>query len=93
MKFVKSALILILTVCVFGAAMFGLNKLTGPIIEANQAGAELAPLLASWPEGSSFGKDALIYDSANASASSLTASARRYSRSTARQTARALPFR
>lgn len=72
MKFVKSALILILTVCVFGAAMLGLNKLTGPIIEANQAGAELAPLLAVMPEGSSFGKDALIYDSANASASSLT---------------------
>ncbi len=72
MKFVKSALILILTVCVFGAAMFGLNKLTGPIIEANQAGAELAPLLAVMPEGSSFGKDALIYDSTNASASSLT---------------------
>ena len=51
MKFVKSALILILTVCVFGAAMFGLNKLTGPIIAANQAGAELAPLLAVMPEG------------------------------------------
>ena len=72
MKFLKSALSLLLIVVVFGAAMFGLNFYTGPLIEANQAGDALAPLLAVMPEGSAFDADALIYDEADAAASTLT---------------------
>ena len=51
--------------------MFGLNLYTAPIFEANNAGAEFAPLLAVMPEGAEFDGDALIYDSANATASAL----------------------
>ena len=60
--FIKASIILVAIVLVFSAAMFGLNFLTGPIIEANNAGAALAPLLAVMPEGASFGSDALITD-------------------------------
>ena len=45
MKLVKTLAILLVIVIVFGAAMFGLNFYTGPIIEKNNAGAEFAPLL------------------------------------------------
>lgn len=72
MKLIKTILILLVICAVFGAAMFGINFYTGPMIEANNAGAELAPLLAVMPEGASFGGDALIYSSADPSASSLT---------------------
>ena len=72
MDFVKSALSLILVVAVFTGAMFGLNFYTGPLVEANQAGNALAPLLAVMPEGSSFGADALVYDASDAAASGLT---------------------
>ena len=74
MKFsniVKSALTLFVIVAIFGAAAFGLNFYTAPIIEQNNAGAALAPLLAVMPEGSSFGADAMIYDAENPSASTL----------------------
>jgi hypothetical protein len=74
MKFsdlIKMIVTLLVIVVVFGAAMFGLNFHTAPLIEANNAGAELAPLLAVMPEGATFGGDALIYDAANASASTL----------------------
>lgn len=71
MKLIKTILILLVICAVFGAAMFGINFYTGPMIEANNAGAELAPLLAVMPEGASFGSDALIYSSADPSASSL----------------------
>ena len=73
MKLLKTILILLIIVAVFGGVMFGLNFYTGPIIDANNAGAELAPLLAVMPEGAEFGGDALLYSSENASASSLTA--------------------
>lgn len=72
MKFLKSALSLLLILAVFGLAMFGLNFYTGPLVEANQAGDALAPLLAVMPEGSSFDGDALVYDSADAASSALT---------------------
>lgn len=72
MKLLKTILILLIIVAVFGGAMFGLNFYTGPIIEANNAGAELAPLLAVMPEGAEFGEGALIYSSENAAASTLT---------------------
>lgn len=62
MKLIKTILISLVICAVFGAAMFGINFYTGPIIEANNAGAELAPLLAVMPDGASFGADALIYD-------------------------------
>ena len=70
-SFVITTAILLAIMVVFGAAAFALNLYTGPIIEANNAGAELAPLLAVMPEGASFGADALVYDASNASASSL----------------------
>ncbi|MEE0969982.1 MAG: hypothetical protein U0M06_11485 [Clostridia bacterium] len=61
MKLIKTLIILLVIVLLFGVAMFALNLHTAPIIESNNAGAELAPLLAVMPEGSSFGGDALIY--------------------------------
>ncbi len=72
MHLLKTFGILLIVIAIFGGAMFGLNFYTGPIIEANNAGAEFAPLLAVMPEGAKFDGDALIYDSANAGASSLT---------------------
>ena len=50
----KTIAILLCIVAVFGVAMFGLNFLTGPIIEANNKGAEFAPLLAVMPEAENF---------------------------------------
>lgn len=70
-RILTTALIIFIISVTFGGAMFGLNFITGPMIEANNAGAELAPLLAVMPEGAEFGSDALIYDSNNASASAL----------------------
>ena len=72
MKLIKTIAILLVVIAVFGGAMFGINFYTGPIIEANNAGAVFAPLLAVMPEGAAFDGDALIYDSANAAASTLT---------------------
>ncbi len=72
MKLIKIIAMLLVVIAVFGGAMYGINFYTGPIIEANNAGAVFAPLLAVMPEGASFDGDALIYDSANASASTLT---------------------
>lgn len=71
MKLLKTFAILLAVVTVFGVAMFGLNFYTGPIIEANNAGAEFAPLLAVMPEGAKFDGEALIYSKDNAAASSL----------------------
>ena len=71
MKLLKTILILLIIVAVFGGAMFALNLYTGPIIEANNAGAEFAPLLAVMPEGAKFDGNALIYNADNAGASTL----------------------
>lgn len=71
MKLLKTFGILLIVVAVFGGAMFGLNFVTAPIIAANNAGAEFAPLLAVMPEGSSFNGEAMIYSKDNAAASSL----------------------
>ena len=71
--FIKASIILVAIVLVFSAAMFGLNFFTGPIIEANNAGAALAPLLAVMPEGASFGGDALITDTLTSVPASVTA--------------------
>ena len=72
MKLIKTIAMLLAVIAVFGGAMYGINFLTGPIIEANNAGAVFAPLLAVMPEGAAFDGEALIYDSANAAASTLT---------------------
>ena len=72
MNLIKTIAILLVVIAVFGGAMFGINFYTGPIIEANNAGAVFAPLLAVMPEGAAFDGDALIYDSADAAASTLT---------------------
>ena len=50
----KTILILLCIVAIFGVAMFGLNFLTGPIIAENNKGAEFAPLLAVMPEADNF---------------------------------------
>lgn len=70
-KILSTSLIILIISAVFCGSMVALNLLTGPMIEANNAGAELAPLLAVMPDGAEFGGDALIYDSTNASASAL----------------------
>ena len=72
MKLIKTIAMLLAVIAVFGGAMYGINFLTGPIIEANNAGAVFAPLLAVMPEGAAFDGEALIYDSANAAASTFT---------------------
>ena len=51
MKLIKIFAILIVIVAVFGGAMFALNFYTGPIIEANNAGAANARLDAVMPDG------------------------------------------
>ena len=51
---INTIAILLAFVVVFGAIMFGLNFITGPIIEANNKGAEFAPLLAVMPEADNF---------------------------------------
>lgn len=58
---VKAIALIVVIVLVFGAAMFGLNFYTGPLIEANNAGAVYGPLLAVMPEGASFDGEAQIY--------------------------------
>lgn len=60
MKLVKTLSILLAIVIVFGGAMFALDMYTGPIIDANNAGAEFAPLLAVMPEGAVFNGEALV---------------------------------
>ena len=70
-RILTTALIIFIISATFGVAMFGLNFITGPMIEANNAGAEFAPLLAVMPEGAQFDGEALIYDSENPSASAL----------------------
>ena len=71
--FIKASVILTVIVLVFSAAMFGLNFITGPMIEANNAGAALAPLLAVMPEGASFDANALITDTLSDLPASVTA--------------------
>ena len=51
---VNTIAILLCIIVAFGAIMFGLNFITGPIIEANNKGAEFAPLLAVMPEAENF---------------------------------------
>lgn len=57
MRILKTMGILLIIVAVFGAAMFGLNFYTGPIIEANSAGAANDRLNAVMPEGAQGFKD------------------------------------
>lgn len=71
MKLAKTLLIQFVVVVLFAGAMFGLNFLTGPIIEKNNAGKEFAPLLEVMPEGATFDGDAIIYNSENPSAFTL----------------------
>ena len=54
MKLLKTILILLVIISVFGAAMFALNLHTGPIIEANMAGAANDRLNAVMPGGSNY---------------------------------------
>ena len=53
MKILRTFAILIVIIAVFGAAMYALNLYTGPIIEANKAGAANDRLNAVMPEGAS----------------------------------------
>ena len=64
----KGLLIMLVTVLVFTGAMFGLNFYTAPLIEANNAGAALAPLKAVMPDAEGF---EALYDSTDPSTSSL----------------------
>ena len=51
MKLLKTFGILLVVIAIFGSAMFGLNFLTGPIIEAHNAGAANDRLNAVMPDG------------------------------------------
>ena len=51
---INTVAILLCIVAIFGAAMFGLNFITEPIIAENNKGAEFAPLLAVMPEAENF---------------------------------------
>ncbi len=53
-QFLRAILIMVVTVVVFGVAAFGLNFITGPIIEKNNAGAALGALKEVMPEGEAF---------------------------------------
>ncbi len=50
----NTIVILLAIALVFGAAMFGLNFITGPIIEEHNQGAQFAPLLAVMPDAENF---------------------------------------
>ena len=54
MKLLKTLVILLVIIAVFGGAMFALNMYTGPIIEANNAGAANDRLNAVMPGGSAY---------------------------------------
>ena len=54
MKLLKTFGILVIVVAIFGGAMFGLNFYTGPIIEANNAGAANDRLNAVMPGGAAY---------------------------------------
>lgn len=69
---VKAIALIVVIVLVFGAAMFGLNFYTGPLIEANNAGAVYGPLLAVMPEGASFDGEAQIYAADGSVSTTLT---------------------
>ena len=50
----NTIVILLVIAILFGAAMFGLNFITGPIIEKNNQGEQFAPLLEVLPDGKGF---------------------------------------
>ena len=50
----KAAVVLVALFAVFAAAMFGLNFVTGPIIESNNASQAYGPLFAVMPEAKDF---------------------------------------
>ena len=50
----KTLVVLVALFAVFSAAMFGLNTVTGPIIESNNSSAAFAPLFAVMPEAENF---------------------------------------
>ncbi len=52
--FIKSTVVIIVILAVFGLAAFGLNFYTQPLIDANNAGAWVAPLVEVLPEGKDF---------------------------------------
>lgn len=58
-KSISSIIAIVCLAAVFGAAVFGVGKLTAPIIEKNNSGAELAPLKEVMPDAEGF---ELIYD-------------------------------
>lgn len=62
MKLAKTILIQLIVVVLFAGAMFGLNFITGPLIEANNAGKQFGPLLEVMPEGAEFDGDSLLDD-------------------------------
>lgn len=67
-EYLKSTLIIVVVVLIFGGAMFALNILTGPIIEENNKGAEFGPLYEVMSDADSF---TLAYDASNPEDSTL----------------------
>lgn len=54
MKLLKTFCMLLAVIAVFGAAMFGLNCYTGPLIKNNEAAANSGPLAEVMPDGAAF---------------------------------------
>ncbi len=69
---IKTLLVGLVVAAAFCGAMFALNVYTGPLIEANNAGAEFGPLLAVMPEGAGFDGDALIYSASQGTGAGLS---------------------
>ena len=65
MKLLKTLSIQFIVVVLFAGAMFGLNFITGPIIEANNQRARFDTLKAVMPKGALFDESSLIYSSEN----------------------------
>ena len=70
-ELIRTTIIMLVTVVVFGLSAFGLNFHTGDIIFDYQYDKEFTPLLDVVPEGTTFTLESVIYDAANAGASSL----------------------
>ena len=58
---IKAIVIMLINVVVFGGAAFGLNFVTGPIIEKNNASAALGALTEVMPEGKDFLEDTVAW--------------------------------
>ena len=65
----KNIIVLLLTAAILVGCMFGVNIVTGPIIEANESSAAFGALLAVMPDAAGF---EAVYEAANAASAAQT---------------------